>query len=92
MADLVADADEALCLFIGIPLTPVFLLAVEAHADRFVVHLTDVVQVHGGDDGVAFVHVALGVEVRAEARADEREAAPPNDLGGGELALVINEP
>jgi len=69
-ANLVTDADDALRLFVGVFVKLGIFRALDQDANLVVVHLAELVQVQAGDDAHLFVHVALGVQVAAEAGAD----------------------
>ena len=65
--------------------------ALDQDAHFVVVHLAELIQVQAGDDAHLFVHVALGVQVAAEAGADVGQAAQPFDLLWLQLALAVDD-
>ena len=90
-ADLVTDADDALGLFVGVFVELGIFRALDQDAHLVVVHLAELIQVQAGDDAHLFVHVALGVQVAAEAGADVGQAAQPFDLLWLQLALAVDD-
>ena len=90
-AHFVADADDALRLFVGIFVELAVFAALNQDAHLVVVHLAELVQVQAGDDAHLFVHVALGVQVFAEAGADVGEAAQPFNFLRLQFAFAVHD-
>lgn len=90
-AHFVADADDALRLFVGVFVEFGIVLAADQDAHLVVVNLTELIEVQAGNDGVFFVQVALGVQVLAKAGADIALRLEPFNFLGLQLALAIDD-
>lgn len=74
-AHLVADTDDALGFFIGVFVELAVFGALNEDAHFVVVDLAELIEIQAGDDAHLFIHVALGMQVFAEAGADVGQAA-----------------
>lgn len=90
-AHFIADADDALGFFVGVFVQLAILGALNQDAHLVVVDLAEFIEIQAGDDAHLFVHVALGVQVFAEAGADVGQAAQPFDFLWLQLALAIHD-
>jgi hypothetical protein len=88
---LFTDADDALGFFVGVFVELAVFTALDQDAHLVVVHLAELIQVQTGDDAHLFIHVALGMQVFAEAGADVGEAAKPLNLLRLQLAFAVND-
>lgn len=90
-AHFVADADDALRLFVGVFVEFGIVLAANQDAHFVVVDLAELVEVQAGDDGVGLVQVALGVQVFAEAGADIALRFQPFNFLRLQLAFAVDD-
>lgn len=88
---LIADADDALCLFVSVFVEFGVLIAADEDPHLVVIDLAELVQIQAGDDGALFIQIALGMQVFAEAGADIALRLEPFDFLRLKLAFSVDD-